>query len=548
MTSTIKTYDVIVVGAGFAGMYLLHRLRKMNMTTKVFETGSDVGGTWYWNRYPGARCDVESMQYSYSFDRELEQSWHWTERYATQPEILAYAQQVANRLDLRRDIQFNTRVTSAHYDEQRNLWDIRTENGESASARYFVMASGCLSAPRKPDIKGVDSFAGAWYHTAQWPHEGVDFTGKRVGVIGTGSTSIQMIPQVAKQAKHLYVFQRTANYSLPAQNRPLSAEEEKQFKESYEEIRMKMRTSPSGTLAVMHDQSALSVTEEAREATFEQVWNEGGPSLVQAYNDIMVTPEANEKLASFVRKKIKQIVKDPKTAEALCAKDHPIGTKRICVDINYFETYNRDNVSLVDLKAEPIQEIIPTGVTTSAQHYDLDCLIFATGFDAMTGALLATDIQGRRHLTLREKWSAGPRTYLGLQTVGFPNMFMITGPGSPSVLSNMLVSIEQHVDWIMDCLQYMCNKGYNCIEPEQAAEDNWVQHVNELSHQTLYHHANSWYLGANVPGKPRVFMPYVGGVGAYRQHCAEVARDGYTGFKLTTDPKKALATAAESVA
>jgi cyclohexanone monooxygenase len=525
--------EVVVVGAGFAGLYMLYRLRGMGIEALGFEAAAEVGGTWYYNRYPGCRCDVESLQYSYSFSTELLRDWQWTERYATQPEILKYVQHVADRFDLRRDIRFNTRVTSAVYDEKANRWRVTTDRGDVVSARFCVMASGCLSIPRKPAIPGVESFAGEWYHTGQWPANGVDFTAKRVGVIGTGSTGLQLIPQVAKQAAHLYVFQRTAAYSLPAKNRPMAGEAA-EFHRSEQSLRDKMRLSLTGTLHHMTNQSTLSLPPDERETVFERLWEEGGAALMYYFNDVIVSAEANEVIADFVRRKIAGIVKDPATAKALTPHHYPIGAKRICIDIDYFETYNRDNVTLVPLADSPIEEILPRGLRTAGAAYDLDCLVFATGYDALTGALLQVDIRGVAGQSLREKWHAGPRTYLGLASAGFPNLFMITGPGSPSVLSNMMISIEQHVDWIAQCLEFLGGKHLNRIEPRQEFEDAWVAHVGELAGQTLFVRAASWYMGANIPGKPRVFMPYIGGVGAYRQKCAEIASEGYTGFELSS--------------
>jgi cyclohexanone monooxygenase len=525
--------EVVVVGAGFAGLYMLYRLRGMGIEALGFEAAADVGGTWYYNRYPGCRCDVESLQYSYSFSNELLRDWQWTERYATQPEILKYIRHVADRFDLRRDIRFNTRVSSAVYDEKDNRWRVTTDRGDVVSARFCVMASGCLSIPRKPAIPGVESFAGEWYHTGQWPANGVDFTAKRVGVIGTGSTGLQLIPQVAKQAAQLYVFQRTAAYSLPAKNRPITGEAA-EFHRSEQSLRDKMRLSLTGTLHHMTNQSTLSLPPDERETVFERLWEEGGAALMYYFNDVIVSAEANEVIADFVRRKIAGIVKDPATAKALTPHHYPIGTKRICIDIDYFETYNRDNVTLVPLADSPIEEILPRGLRTAGATYDLDCLVFATGYDALTGALLQVDIRGVAGQSLREKWHAGPRTYLGLASAGFPNLFMITGPGSPSVLSNMMISIEQHVDWIAQCLEFLGGKHLNRIEPRQEFEDAWVAHVGELAGQTLFVRAASWYMGANIPGKPQVFMPYIGGVGAYRQKCAEIASEGYTGFELSS--------------
>jgi cyclohexanone monooxygenase len=532
------TIDVVVVGAGFAGLYMLHRLRGLGLSAIVFEAGDDVGGTWYWNRYPGARCDVESMQYSFSFSDELQQEWRWSERYAAQPEILRYAGHVADRFDLRRDIRFATRVTAARFDEAASRWHIATDRGDTVTAQYCVMATGCLSVGRKPDIPGIESFVGPTYHTGEWPHEGVDFAGQRVGVIGTGSSAIQSIPVIAEQAAHLTVFQRTPNFSVPAHNGPLSEEHEREWKSRYNERRHAARNSSRGILyeAPLGDGSALAASAEERAREFGERWKIGGLNLLTAYNDLLLNKEANDTAAEFVRARIRDMIHDKAVAEKLMPTNHPIGTKRICVDTGYFDTYNRDNVTLVDLLEDPIEAITPSGVRTRGGMFALDSLVFATGFDAMTGSLVKVDITGRNGLTLREKWEAGPRSYLGLMSAGFPNLFTITGPGSPSVLSNMIVSIEQHVDWIADCLGYLGAGGHACIEARAEAEDAWVDHVNEVAHATLYPQANSWYMGANIPGKPRVFMPYIGGVGAYRQKCDAVAAAGYEGFALTRQP------------
>jgi cyclohexanone monooxygenase len=525
------SFDAIVIGAGISGMYMLHRLRQLGLSARVFEAGSGVGGTWYWNRYPGARCDVESLDYSYSFSPELEQEWEWTERYPTQPEILRYLNHVADRFDLRRDIQFGTRVKHACYDEGLHRWEIRTDDGQQYSARYCVMAVGCLSTPNRPDFKGLDTFEGHWYHTGLWPHEGVDFCGLRVGCIGTGSSAIQAIPQIAKQAQHLYVFQRTPNYSVPAHNAPLNPERQREVKADYPARRQKARLSRAGMPIDPPQLSALEVTPEERKQIFEAGWLRGGVgSMNGTFKDLATNVEANETAAQFVRDKIRQTVHDPATAELLAPRDYPFGTKRLCVDIDYFETYNRDNVTLVDVRSAPIREITPHGLRTATDDYALDAIVFATGYDAMTGPLLAVDIRGTGGVTLRSRWAEGPRTYLGLATAGFPNLFMITGPGSPSVLSNMVVSIEQHVDWIADCLCFLEKHHATRIEASPEAEEAWVQHVNEVANLTLYPRANSWYMGANIPGKVRIFMPYVGGVGAYRQKCDEVAARNYDGF------------------
>jgi cyclohexanone monooxygenase len=525
--------DAVIVGAGFAGLYMLQRLRGLGLSARVYEAGDGVGGTWYWNRYPGARCDVESMDYSYSFSEELQQEWSWTERYASQPEILRYINHVADRFDLRRDIQLATRVTAATFDEATNRWAIETDRGHRASARFCIMATGCLSEAQVPGFKGLETFAGRWYHTGHWPHEGVDFTGQRVGVIGTGSSAIQSIPIIARQAAHLFVFQRTPNFSIPAHNTPLDRETERRVKANYAEYRRRARESRVGFVVESHEQSALAVSREEREREYEARWKRGGLGFNATFTDLLTSQDANDTASEFLHGKIRSTVRDPEVAEKLLPRGYPVGTKRLCIDTDYYATFNRDNVSLVDVRTAPIEAITPSGLRTRDREYTLDSLVFATGFDAMTGALLGIDIRGRAGQTLRERWAAGPRTYLGLAIAGFPNLFIITGPGSPSVLSNMIVSIEQHVDWIADCIAYLRAHGRGRIEATADAEDRWVAHVNEVSETTLYPLANSWYVGANVPGKPRIFMPYVGGVGAYRQRCDAVAAQGYEGFTLT---------------
>lgn len=525
-------FDAVIVGAGFAGLYMLHRLRGLGLSVRVYEAGSGVGGTWYWNRYPGARCDVESMEYSFSFSDELQQEWNWIERYPSQPEILRYVNHVADRFDLRRDIQFDTRVTSAVFDEVTNHWTIQTAAGERISAMFCIMATGCLSTAQVPAFPGLDSFGGKWYHTGHWPHEGVDFTGQQVGIIGTGSSAIQSIPMIAQQAAHLYVFQRTPNFSVPAHNGPLDPEYERELKANYAEQRRLARESRTGIVIPPGDKSALEVSAAERQQQYEARWNRGGFGFVAAFTDLITNKEANDTAVEFFHTKIREIVHDPEVAEMLSPKDYPVGTKRMCVDTNYYATFNRDNVTLIDLRRTSIEAITSQGLRTQNQEYKLDSLVFATGFDAMTGALNSIEIRGRAGNLLKQKWAAGPRTYLGLATAGFPNLFLITGPGSPSVLSNMMVSIEQHVDWIADCIAYLQAHDLKGIEAEVEAEEGWVAHVNEVANLTLFPKANSWYMGANVPGKTRIFMPYIGGVGAYRQKCDEVAARGYEGFTL----------------
>src|SRR5436309_7126534 len=526
-------FDAVVVGAGFAGMYMLHRLRGLGLSVRVYEQGGDVGGTWYWNRYPGARCDVESMQYSYSFSDELQQEWGWSERYAPQPEILKYANHVADRFNLRPDIALNTRVDRAGFDESANSWQVTTSDGNIVTAKYVVLATGCLSNARMPDIKGLADFKGKVYHTGHWPHEPVDFTGLRVAVIGTGSSGIQSVPMIAAQASHLTVFQRTPNFSIPAHNAPLTSEQREAFRAKYPEVRRFAREQArNGIYTEMPDRGALDDGDNERRAKYESRWSRGGLTFMSIYNNLALDKAANDTAANFVREKIAEIVKDPQTAKLLQPNSHPIGTKRICIDSDYFAAFNRPNVTLVDIKANPIKEILPNGVRAGAKDYEVDALVLATGFDAMTGSVAKIDIRGRGGQTLNQKWAEGPRTYLGVMSAGFPNLLVITGPGSPSVLSNMMVSIEQHVDWITDCLAYMRDRSLDTMEAEKQAEDSWVAHVNEVAYTTLYPPANSWYMGANIPGKPQIFMPYIGGVGVYRQICNNVAAKGYKGFVL----------------
>jgi cyclohexanone monooxygenase len=529
-----EAYDVVVVGAGFAGMYMLHRLRGQGFSVRVYEQGGDVGGTWYWNRYPGARCDVESMQYSYSFSDKLQQEWDWSERYAPQPEILRYANHVADRFDLRGDIQLNTRVDRAVFDEGANTWAVVTSDGKTIKAKYVVLATGCLSNARMPEIKGLAGFKGKVYHTGHWPHEPVDFTGLRVGVIGTGSSGIQSVPVIAEQASHLTVFQRTANFSIPARNAALTAEERAAFRANYPEIRRFAREEArNGIYTEMPDKGALDDGDNERRAKYDARWRRGGLTFMAVYNNLALDKAANDTAADFVREKIAEIVSDPQTAKLLQPNNHPIGSKRICIDSDYFATFNRFNVTLVDIRSNPIEEITASAVRTGGKDYEVDALVLATGFDAMTGSVAKIDIRGRDGQTLNQKWAEGPKTYLGLMSAGFPNLFIITGPGSPSVLSNMMVSIEQHVDWIADCVAYMRDRGLDAMEAHKDAEDQWVDHVNEVAHTTLYPQANSWYMGANIPGKPQIFMPYIGGVGVYRQICNDVAAKGYEGFAMT---------------
>ena len=526
-------FDAIVVGAGFAGMYMLHRLRGLGLRVKVFERGSGVGGTWFWNRYPGARCDIESMEYSYQFSKELQQEWNWSERYSAQPEILAYANHVADRFGLRSDIQFNTRVLSASFDESRHLWTVVSDDGQALTTPWFIMATGVLSVANKPQFPGLEQFRGKVYHTGDWPHEGVDFSGKRVGVIGTGSSAIQAIPHIAAQAAHLTVFQRTPNFSVPACNRPLTDEERARVKANYDEFRRQNADTPFGANFNYNWSPALGATAEELKRQYEDRWGRvGGLHFMASFGDLMFDLRANKTAADFIAEKIRGIVKDPVTAEKLVPRDGVVGCKRLCSDTGYYETFNRPNVALVDVSTQPIDTITAGGVLVGETEYAVDELVFATGFDAMTGPLLAVDIRGRGGLSLREKWAAGPRTYLGLSTAQFPNLFFITGPGSPSVLTNMLPSIEQHVNFIADTIAHLRAQQASMIEAEPAFEDAWVETVNTIAGATVYPSCNSWYLGSNVPGKPRVFMPYLG-FNTYVQKCEDVVAKGYEGFRLS---------------
>lgn len=532
--------DVVVVGAGFSGLYLLYRLRKAGFSTRVFERGGDVGGTWYWNRYPGARCDVESLQYSYSFDEQLQQDWHWPEKFSAQPDILAYANHVADRFNLKKDIEFNIEVKASWFDENLKTWKITTNTGEEINAQYFIMATGCISTTQIPNIKGLSDYVGNTFHTGDWPHEEVDFSGQSIAVIGTGSSGIQSIPVLAKQAKKLTVFQRTPNYSIPSQNEPMTKKYERSWKDVYSERRKEMRYSAHGSLKDLNDVPALSVDEDQRQELYTKRWAIGGTGFLGSFNDLLTNADANYTAAEYVRQQIKRVVKDKETAEILCPRSYPIGTKRICIDTGYFETYNRENVKLVDISKKPIQRLVTDGIIVDDQLYPFDSIIFATGFDAMTGSIFNVDIKGRGGLALKEKWNAGPKTYLGLMSASFPNLFMITGPGSPSVKSNMIMSIEQHVDLVIETLLSMRRKGLSVVEPELEAENKWVDHVQEVANKTLFPQANSWYMGANIPGKPRLFMPYIGGVGAYREICEEIVANNYRGFKFEKS-KQAIA-------
>ena len=528
-------FDAVVIGAGFSGMGMLRRLRDdMGMSVQVYEAGSGVGGTWYWNRYPGARCDSESYTYCFTFSKELLQEWSWSGRYPEQPEILTYLNHVADRFDLRPNIQFDTKVMSAMFLEDRNLWEIETDQGDRVTARHLITGIGCISTGNIPKIKGLDSFEGDWYHTGNWPHHPVDFSGKRVAVIGTGSSGVQSIPVIAEQAGHLTVFQRTPQFTVPARHASIDRKFiEEEVKPQYDAIVERGKWTRGGAPVAPEAGSALALTEEERNRVFEKFWVIGGNDFIYgSFDDILSDKEANDIVAEFIRSKIRETVKDPETSQKLLPLDHPYGSKRALMDTNYFETYNRENVNLVDLRQTPIQEITAKGIRTSEEDFEFDVIVFATGFDAMTGTFMKIDIRGRDGVTLKEKWAEGPKTYLGLQVAGFPNMFMITGPGSPSVLCNMPVCIEQHIEWVGDFIGWMREHSLETAEAAPRAEEEWGAHVNEVANNTLFVYANSWYLGANIPGKPRVFMPYAGGAGTYRKRCNEIAENGYEGFLL----------------
>ena len=531
-----RVWDVIVVGAGFAGVYAVYKFRRLGFSVRAFEAGGDVGGTWYWNRYPGCRCDIESIYYSYQFDDDLQQEWEWTEWYASQPEILSYISHVADRFDLRRDIQFNTRVTAARFleasEDAPSHWTVATDDGQTHRARFCVMASGVLSTPNLPDIPGRDTFAGDTYHTGRWPHEGVDFTGLKVAVIGTGSSGIQCIPLIAKQAEHVTVFQRTSNYAVPAGNRPLGRDELNEVKSRYGELRAASKKGFTALPFIPAGRSALAVSDREREEVYEHWWRNHGLGFQGAFADVLFDAEANRTASDFVRRKIRELVDDEKVAELL-TPDFPLGCRRMCVDTDYYPTYNRENVTLVDIRREPIGSIAPRGLRVGGTLHEVDAIVFATGYDAITGALLAMDLRGRDGLSLREKWAQGPRVYLGLATHGFPNLFMVNGPGSPSVLINMVTGVEQHVDWIADCMAHMRDRGLDAIEALAQHEDDWAVHNDEVAQRSIRGDCASWYTGANIPGKPGGFMPYVGGFPAYSEKCEQVVEEGYAGFSLT---------------
>ena len=531
----VERFDALVVGAGFAGLYMLYRLRQLGLSACVLEAADDIGGTWYWNAYPGARCDVESLQYSYSFSPELDQEWDWTERYAGQPEILRYIYHVADRFDLRRDVRLRHRVVRARFEPAGPHWDVEVDDGSRFVAPYCIMATGSLSAPLPPPFPGVDTFEGDWYMTQAWPHESVQFEGKRVALVGTGSSGIQVVPVVAEQAAHLTVFQRTPNFSIPARNRPLTADEIAERKATYPEYREQARWSPSGLIQPVNYRKSSEMTDDEKTAELTDRWNGGGAlSFLASFRDVMFSAETNEFVQDFVRDRIREAVDDPKVADLLCPADHPFGAKRPCVDHGYFEAFNRPNVTLVDIRANPIARIDPRAIVLEdGTEHAVDLIVYAVGYDALSGALLRIDVEGRDGLRLPDVWADGPRTYLGLGIAGFPNLFTVVGPGSPSVLVMMIAAIEQHVDWIAACITHLRRNGLATIEPTAEAQDEWMAEVDQLANLSLYPQAtNSYYMGANVPGKPQGFTIYIGGLHRYRRRCDEVASDGYRGFVL----------------
>lgn len=544
MNQDLRVVDAAIIGAGFAGLYAIKRLRDAGFTVQAFEAGDGIGGTWYWNHYPGARVDLECWDYSYSFSQELQDEYEWSQRYPSAQELMAYLEHVADRFKLREQIQFNTRVDSAEFIEAENLWLVRTSDGKSLKARFVVPATGGLSVPKPPEIPGIETFQGEAYHTGRWPREEPTYEGKRIGVIGTGSSGVQVIHTLAGKCKHLTVFQRTAVFVVPAKNHPLTPEMRQRARATYTERRALSRITRFGIAAAMPNDSALDATPEERRAKFENAWvNSQLLGFRQCFGDILSNDDANELVAEFIRGKIRETVKDPATAQKLLPYGFPFGTKRPCLSDTYYSVYNRDDVTLIDLKSTPFVRVVPEGIETTEGLIELDMLIYATGYDALTGALTHIDVRGIGGRKLTDKWEEGAKTYLGLMAAGFPNLFTVTGPGSPGPLANMAMSIEQHVDWIADCMNYLRVHGIVRIDTEPAAENAWMDHVQEVVSRTLYEKANSWYRGANVPGKPQIFLPYLGGHGHYRSKCNEVAAAGYEGFVLTRAAQAANAAA-----
>jgi cyclohexanone monooxygenase len=527
---SIEEYDVVIIGAGVSGMYAIHHFREMGLSVRAYDGASDIGGTWWYNRYPGARVDGPgSPFYCYTFSEELMQEWDWEETQSEQSAVLDYLEHVADRFDLRRDIQFETWVQDARYDEATQRWTVETSTGVRASAQFLICAVGALSTANMPDIPGINDFAGETYHTAHWPHEPVSFEGKRVAVIGTGSSGIQAIPEIAKEAAHVTVLQRTPQFAFPAGNRPLTPDDMAEARENWEAVKAKMLAHPGGFPFDSHTRSALEATPEEREALYEKLWQRGSfKFFLDSYNDIAISEEANKSMADFVRGKIREIVKDPEIAEKLMP-DHFVMTKRPILENGYFETYNRDNVTLVDLREDPIERFTPTSVITESGEHPIDMLVLATGFDAISGTMLRLNPKGRGGMSLRERWSDRFHNYLGLTIGGFPNLFMIHGPGSPGVFYNMPLGAERQIGWIGDCMRHLRDQGLGALEPSAESEDAWSDEVAGIANFTLFPRTDSWWTGANIPGKPRYFSAYLGGA-LYYQRLADVAAKGYDGF------------------
>ena len=525
-----RRLDVVVVGAGFGGLYAAYKFREMGLQVQGFETGGDVGGVWYWNRYPGARVDLPSIDYSFSFSREIEQEWTWSEQFAAQPELLAYFNFVADRLDLRKHFQFNTRVTRAVWDEDKAVWSVTTNRGETFEATYCVMATGPLSIPKDPEIPGIERYKGELLRAAKWPHTPVSYAGKRVGVIGTGSSGIQIVQEIGPQVGELFVYQRTPSFTMPMRNQKLEPDYVAEVKRHYPVMREIARNSAVGGLRPQSTRAFFSVTPSQRQVLLEDSWKNGGLAMLGTFADLLINPEANEHVAEFVRGKIGEVVKNPVTAEKLKPKGYPIFARRPCLDTSYYETYNQPNVHLVDCLEDPILEITEKGVRTQSGEIELDMLILATGYDGLTGALLAFDVVGRDGHTVNQHWKEGARSYLGLMMPGFPNLLMTTGPNGPAALANIVRISENDVDWYADLIRHMQKNGLAAVEPTAEAEDRWMEHVYLLAQRSLLTKAKTWYVGANVSGKQGGLYMYTGGFLKYREHCALAAQDGYRNF------------------
>lgn len=526
----VKRLDMVIVGAGFGGMYAVYKFREMGLSIQAFEAGGNVGGVWYWNRYPGARVDLPSIDYCFSFSPEIEQEWTWSEEFAAQPELLSYMNFVADRLDLRKHYKFSTRIARAIWDEQRQIWQVFTEGGDLYEATYCVMATGPLSVPKDPEIPGLHRFKGELMRAARWPHEPVDFSGKRVGVIGTGSTGIQIIQEVGPLAGELFVFQRTPSFSMPMRNKTLEPDYVAEVKRNYAGLRAAALNSAVGGLRPQSTRAFFSVTPQQRRSLLEDAWKQGGLAMLGTFSDLLTNPEANEHVAEFLREKIGEVVHDPAVAEKLKPRGYPVFARRPCLDSSYYETYNLPHVHLLDCLDDPIEEITEKGVRLRSGEVELDMLILATGYDGLTGAMLAFDVVGRGGLSVKEKWKDGSRSYLGLMMNGFPNLFMTTGPNGPSALANIVRISENDVNWIANALISMHHNGLGAMEPTLEAENAWMETVNILAQRTLLSKAQTWYVGANVEGKPKGLTIFTGGFPKYAEYCAASARAGYREF------------------